>query len=129
MAIELVSRILINQHALNALLLEAIWQDLNGLGPGTDMWWHGDWPTIRETIRSAWKRSPPHPLDSKEDLYLHLGNMRIYVNEGIRNFASPNARFVFDSAIDPEHGIGVLSDGTKILGVGYSYDVLPYPSS
>lgn len=129
-SIQLANLIIANQHKLNALLLEAVWQDLNGLGPSSEMWWHGDWPTIREMIQSGWKRAlPPPPLDAKEDLYLHMGNMRICINEGDGNYPPGCARFAFDSAIDPEHGVGVLSDGRKILGVGYSYDVCPYPTS
>lgn len=125
--IHLANLIIANQHALNELLLEAVWQDLNGLGPSSGMWWHGDWPTIREMIRSGWKHAPPPPpLDSKDDLYSHLGNLRIYINDDNRNQLPGCARFAFDSAIDPEHGVGVLCDGRKILGVGYSYDSTPY---
>lgn len=129
-SIQLANLIIANQHALNDIVLDAVWQDLNGLGPRSIMWWHGDWRTIREMIQLGWKRKPPAPpIDSKDDLYLHMGNMRIYLDEDNGNYPRELALLAFDSAIDPEHGVGVLTDGRKILGVGYSSDVVPYPNS
>ena len=38
----------------------------------------------------------------------------------------PNASINFAAAFDEEHGVGVLSDGTRVLGIGYISDATPY---
>lgn len=124
-AVGLADKVIANQELLNKRLLNAVWEDLNGRGPETGMWWHGDWRTIREMLVSGWKTTPP-PLDSEADLNLHLGHAAIFIEPSHQDYPKPCVRFSFQSAIDPEHGIGVLSDGVRILGVGYCYCVSLY---
>jgi hypothetical protein len=35
----------------------------------------------------------------------------------------------FHATFDDEHGLGVLTDGKKVLGIGNAIDVLPYRKS
>ena len=48
--------------------------------------------------------------------------LRLYVHEEVERYPKPIAELTFAAAFDPEHGVGVLTDGKKILGTGYSGD-------
>ncbi len=124
-AILLANKIISNQQSLNERVLNAVWEDLNGRGPDTGMWWHGDRHTIHEAIHSEWRSTPP-PLDAKQDLYKLMGRACIYVKPNHQDYKRICSLIAFDSAIAPGHGIGVLCDGQRILGVGYSYCVSLY---
>lgn len=124
-SIEIADRVIRNQHLLAKRILNAVWNDLNGRGPETGMWWHGDMATIHEQIDSSYAMGEEMPLNVKEDLFSLMGGCSINIENSVYQYEKTCARICFDTAIDLEHGLGILSDGTRVLGVGYQ-DVSPY---
>ncbi len=49
-AIELAATVLENQNALVATVANALWEDFNGRGPASGMWWHGDLEEVFEYL-------------------------------------------------------------------------------
>jgi hypothetical protein len=41
----------------------------------------------------------------------------------------PLAELSFAAAFEEEHGVGILTDGKAIVGIGYSSDVKPFKKS
>jgi hypothetical protein len=52
----------------------------------------------------------------------------ICVRPRVEGYDKPIVELRFAAAFEEEHGVGVLTDGGKILGTGYSVDVTPYES-
>ncbi len=123
------STVLDNELQLVPDMLDAIWSDLNGQGPKSGMWWHGD---LANAHGGGNGDSAVH--DSLDDQELpmptcanDLSKVLEPKNLTIRSHPSlPGhwlAEFNFHAGFDVEHGVGVLTDGVKILGIGYSSDV------
>lgn len=65
-------------------------------------------------------------LTETEDLLLYLGAPSIYIQSSTYGYDQPCATIMFESTFEPEHGIGMLTDGNRILGIGYQMDVSPF---
>jgi hypothetical protein len=125
---SLAAKVLDNESRLVPKILEAVWADLNDRGPDSGMWWHGDLPNAYRggnwasfAFDSLRGFDLPVPT-SAEDLLTILGPKDLTIR---RDFSPPEpwiAEFNFDSGYDVEHGVGVLTDGSAILGIGYSSD-------
>jgi hypothetical protein len=50
----------------------------------------------------------------------------INVRKKVFGYPKPVVELSFTAAFDDEHGMGALTDGTKILGLGYICDVTPF---
>ena len=46
----------------------------------------------------------------------------------VDGYDKPIVELSFGAAFEEEHGVGILTDGAKIIGIGYSYDVTPFES-
>lgn len=120
--------ILDSQWQLVPKLLKAIWADLNGRGPDSGMWWHGDLPNahrggnwtseVNDLLVGYELPVPAAPEDLRKVLQPKYLTIR-------RDLSPPGpwiGEFNFHSGFDVEHGVGVLTDGVEILGIGYSSD-------
>jgi hypothetical protein len=125
---SLAATILDNESRLVPRLLDAVWADLNGRGPDSGMWWHGDLPNAYRggnwaSVAFDALRGFGLPVPtSAEDLLQVLRPDELTIR---RDFSPPKpwiGEFSFYSGFDVEHGVGVLTDGVDILGVGYSSD-------
>jgi hypothetical protein len=92
------------------------------------MWWHGDLPyahrggnfasAVYENLNDFELPVPACPFDlmkilEPKDLLIR------------RDFSPPKlwlAELNFHAGFDVEHGMGVLTNGVEILGIGYSSD-------
>jgi hypothetical protein len=117
-----------NEPRLMPTVLEAIWSDLNDRGPDSGMWWHGDLPyayrggnfgsDVYDSLTRFELPVPACPFDL----------MKILEPKDllIRRDLSPPEPWVaslnFHAGFDVEHGLGVLTNGVEILGIGYSAD-------
>jgi len=93
------------------------------------MWWHGDLATIHGNIASRYGMGKQMPLDAKHDLFNLIGAVSICIEKAVYRHERPCARICFDAAFETEHGLGILTDGYRVLGVGYLADVRPYRRS
>jgi len=138
--LDVVTRVIERQSLLVPAVLDALWRDFYGLPPHSGMWWHGDLAEITATMDpdfelpdspealQAWdKHVSSRPLpDSPEVLYAWLRLASISGTESGPGYRRPMVQLKFDTAIDEEHGIGVLTDGISVLGIGYGDDASPF---
>jgi hypothetical protein len=123
---SLVVTVLENESRLIPKMLHALWLDLNGRGPESGMWWHGDLPNayrggnwasgVHDSLIAEGLPVPNCP----DDLMKILEPIRLTIR---RDFSLPEqwvAEFNFHSGFEVEHGVGVLTDGAEILGIGYN---------
>lgn len=122
----LAATILATESGIMQKAMEAIWSDLNGQGPDSGMWWHGDLPcayrggnwasAVHESLTSWKLHVPKCPDDLKKVLEPKDLTVR-------REFSQPKpwiGELNFHAGFDVEHGVGVLTDGIDVLGIGYS---------
>jgi hypothetical protein len=125
---SLAAAVLDNEPRLMPTVLEAIWSDLNGRGLDSGMWWHGDLPyaylggnfasAVQENLTDF---ALPIPA-SASDLLKILEPKDLLIR---RDFSPPDqwlASLNFHAGFEVEHGLGVLTNGVEILGIGYSVD-------
>src|SRR6516225_11010414 len=87
-AIELASRVLANQAELAAAVTRALWEDFNGRGPDSGMWWHGDLERV-----AAWCLDDP-PV-SPDDLLAVMKLSVITIRKGLNDHDEPVAELSF----------------------------------
>jgi hypothetical protein len=118
-AIAVAAAVLTNAAALVPVVTRGLWDDFTGVGPYSGMWWHGDLESVAEEMP---------PLEAPDDLRLVLRITGVHVRKPnyVRDREMVELRF--DAAFEQEHGIGVLTDGQRVLGNGYAYDVSPFKS-
>lgn len=125
-AASIATRVLKNQTLLVSRIKTALWKDLHGQGENSGMWWHGDLKSIREAIASSSGDKKPLPFSEPDDLDALIGCPSILVQESIYLYEKPVATIKFEAAFDEEHGLGVLTDGNRVLGIGYQMDAGPF---
>ena len=86
------------------------------------MWWHGDLDQVADGLEDA-ELTPPKKAD---DMFKLMNFAGIRVHPSVHRFKKPIAELYFGAAFEEEHGVGVLTDGERILGTGYSLDVTPF---
>ena len=122
--IAIAAKVMANLEALAKKMTASLWEDLNGRGPDSGMWWHGHGD--RDQFTDLMGNSREDPPEREEDL---LGLMRPYairVHKQVDGYEKAVAEIIFRAAFEEEHGVGVLTDGTKILGHGYGGDATPF---
>ncbi len=125
-AVTVALRIIKNQDVLAKRIAKAVWNDLQGSGEASGMWWHGDISTINEMIDAGFKDRKRKPFEKPDDINLLIGAPSVMIRESIWLYEKPSATIMFEAAFDIEHGLGVLTDGHRILGTGYQTSVTPY---
>lgn len=105
---------------LNLLLnkcLQLLFDDISGINNiDSGMWWHNSLDHVNEIIVDKGK------LENVSAFYDLLCCPTIKIAEYEGGYDSPCSIIGFDSPIDIEHGIGFLTDGEKVLGIGYKAD-------
>ena len=114
--IALVEAVVRNASALATSIARSLWQDFQGKGRASGMWWHGDLDQVNENMDEE--------LATEKDIYSSMRLQSITVR---REFGKkPLAELDFRAALELEHGVGILTDGKKVVGIGYALDVTPY---
>lgn len=115
---RLALKIVANQEKLAKKIKQAYFDELWGKGPNSGMWWHGDEEARQYCADVLQKRVKRTTIASPDDFELLLGDPSIQITD---DEASPKqfARISFGSAFEDEHGTEALTDGTKIVGIGY----------
>jgi hypothetical protein len=123
-AVALAEKVLADPAALVSKVTRALWDDFNGRGPESGMWWHGDLDQVAEGMDDADLPPPQGP----DDLLKIMQLFRIRVRKGADGHGKPVVELCFWAAFEEEHNVGVLTDGEKVLGTGYHIDVSPFKS-
>jgi hypothetical protein len=117
----LAAKVVANQAGLVVKIADALWEGFNGRGPDYGVWWHGRLENVAKVVGP--KRVPRTPQDVLRLLQVDAVFIRS-ASPGIAGFEKPAAEIAFHAAFEPEHGIGVLTDGDAILGIGHTLDVV-----
>jgi hypothetical protein len=112
-----------SQARIAELVLATFWDEFNGRGAVSGLWWRGKLEQIRATVEA----SGLGPLEGPADLKRLLRLTDVAIAPFIDGSDEPVAQLCFVAAFEPEHGVGVLTDGQAILGTGYMMEVQPYP--
>jgi hypothetical protein len=118
----LAAKVLANQRALAERVVAALWEDVNGRGPRSGMWWHGASDDVADAMEED---GLPRPA-AAGDLITGLRVMEVCVRPHVEGYDRPVAELTFAAAFEQEHGLGVLTDGERILGIGYMGDAEPF---
>jgi len=122
-----VARLTIKNHRyLIDEALKALFDDFVGDGPGSEMWWHSAIDHVREIVVSRAVATDSIQLNNPEDLHALLGKPSIRAQEYGYGYDKPCTTICFEAVFEPEHGIGILTNGSEVLGVGYQMDVSPF---
>ena len=117
-----ISRLTIDNH--ESLIREgllALYNDILGDKVDSGMWWHSEIDEMRKD-GADFISGNKGLLTSQDDLTAFLGKPSIYVQNFGYAYGKPCSTIIFNSMIDPEHGIGLLTDGESILGIGYGIE-------
>ena len=115
--VAVAKRILGNGESLVEKVLKALWLDFNGRGPGSGMWWNGNLADVTKYILDP-KTKQPIELGEPSDIapLMRLMSMRIAPEH--REFKKPLAELAFRAEFEIEHGVEILPDGSRVLGIG-----------
>jgi hypothetical protein len=108
-----------HQRQVVAEIVRLLWESLAGTGRYIPI---GDMQAVTETLA---RQNIPAPR-SAESLTPLLGLYRITVQGRAFEHDEPVIWLDFHAALEEEHGIGVLTDGQHVLGIGYAGDVYPF---
>jgi hypothetical protein len=116
------SKVVAKQAELVVKVAEALWDDFSGRGPDYGNWWHGSLEKVAKKVVR-----PKRPLREPKDVLPLLQVDAVFIRSaypGMPGYDKPAAEIAFHAAFEPEHGVGVLTDGDQILGIGYTLDVV-----
>jgi hypothetical protein len=122
--IAVAAAVLDGQDELARKVIDGLWDDFNGRGPDSGMYWHGDLDAVAEGL--DWGDEDAEPPGSANDLPKLMSLNGITVRTEAYGYDKPVAELSFSAAFEEEHGVGILTDGRTIIGIGYSSDVEPF---
>lgn len=125
--ISVAAAVLGYQDELARKVIDGLWDDFNGRGPDSGMYWHGDLDAVAEGLE--WGDEDAEPPTSAKDLLKLMSLNGIIIRRGVHGYDKPVAELSFSAAFEDEHGVGILTDGRTIIGIGYSSDVQPFKCS
>jgi hypothetical protein len=123
-AIMLGLRVVASQARLPLMVVSALWDEFDGRGPDSGMWWCAGMDAVIKDFEYNGCAIPTGP----EDLFPAMRFSGVWIREALYEYNNPIALLPFTALFEVEHGVGVLTDGSKILGTGYMMDVSPYGS-
>lgn len=122
--VRLALKIVVNQEKIAKKIKAAFYDDILGKGPHSGMWWHNNEEARAFCGEVLAKRRKRREVESPDDFDVLLGEPAITIWDVTD--PKPFARIDFGSAFEDEHGAEAITDGTKILGLGYQGDAAPY---
>ncbi len=86
-AVTLAERVIGSADAIVPMVTAALWDDFNGRGPDSGMWWNGDLSTVADMMAGT-DLPPP---GSADDLLALMQLFRISVRKGVNATSSPSS--------------------------------------
>ena len=111
--VHLVLEILANQEILVPAVTQALWDDFNGVEK-SNMWWHGHLDRVVAAMNA--EEAPQEPSDLLGEMQLSS----LSVRKEFDHHDGPAVILNFHASFEEEHGVGILTDGQTILGLGYA---------
>ena len=106
--------------------ITALFEDMTGAGRNSGTWWHANISQVREIVTSRIVDPDSVAISEPCDLALAMGQPSILIQEFGYDYDDPCGVINFEAIFEPEHGVGFLTDGVQILGVGFQMDVSPF---
>ena len=114
--VALAEKLVTDPERLVTMVTTALWEDFNGRGPSSGMWWHGDVESIDRNYRQMKLPSPKEP----DDLFSVLQLTGVTVFDEWWDHPAAIGYLDFLAAFEEEHGVSILTRGDEVLGTGYS---------
>jgi hypothetical protein len=114
--VALLDKVMADPGALVDRVVNALWEDFNGRGPDSGVWWRGNMKTIGKQFQAARLPPPKGPHDLLPAL--QLTGLSIF-NEWW-DHPAPILYLDFHAAFEEEHGVSMLGDADRMLGMGFS---------
>ena len=108
-----------HQQQVVSEIVRLLWASLTNTGRYIPI---GDMEAVTDTLT---RQNIPAPRCA-EDLLPLMQLYRISVGAYAFDRADPVISLDFHAALEEEHGIGVLTHGQDVLGIGYACDVQPF---
>ena len=123
---SLALRIVKNETELVKKIKRAVSMELCGTGPDSGMYWREEPEPLEEcfeTLRRA-KIETPKIRPDHVDYLIGAPSITIWVHDESPRRAE--AILDFSAAFEDEHGLVLLTNGSRILGIGFSDDPSPF---
>lgn len=122
--ISIAKRVIKNEASLAKKLIRALFDDLNRSGLDFEMWWRGDTQTILEFMDENMRLK--FDLCVEGDIRKLIGSPSVWIRPKVDCYKKQCPVILFEAAFDPEHGLGVLTDGSNVIGNGYQMSASPF---
>jgi hypothetical protein len=113
--VQLAEKVLADPDKLVDAVAQALWEDFNGRGPTTGMWWYGGMDQVSQCFADKGLSPPAKPQDILPALQL----TDLDVFNHLWEYPHAAAVLSFRAAFEEEHGLCIVTDGEKVLGTGY----------
>src|SRR5688572_15310045 len=110
--VALLDALLADPAALVGRVVATLWEDFNGRGPDSGMWWHGDMKTLNKSFKSQGLSTPKKP----DDLLPALQLTGVTVFKEWWDHPAPIGYLDFHAAFEREHGVTLLTGADEALG-------------
>jgi hypothetical protein len=114
--VSLLDNVMADPRALVDRVVNALWEEFNGRGADSGVWWRDNIKQINKSFASD-GLPPPKRAD---DLLpaLQLTSLSIF-NEWW-DYPAPILYLDFHAAFEEEHGVAMLGDSERMLGAGFA---------
>lgn len=121
-AVGMARRLVADSAGMAAKVIAAVRDDFTGRGPGSGSCWQGELERVAEALE--YEEVPP-PAGA-EDIGRLLRLSEILVHKAEQRLDEAVIELSFQAAFEVEHGVGVLTDGERVLGLGYVLEAEPF---
>jgi hypothetical protein len=120
-ALALLEPLVANAAKLPDLIVDALWNELSGGETENGHWWAR--PGGLEIANEALDEGS---IAQRDDLWRVLRPQSMFVRRDRHGDGELTPGVSFHCDFEEEHGLDVLTDGTKVLGTGYQLDAEKY---
>jgi hypothetical protein len=116
----LLEPLIANASRLPDLIVDALWNELSGGESENGHWWArpGGLETVNEGL--------DEPITKRDDLWGVLRPNALFVQKDVHGDGQLTPGLAFTCDFEMEHSLDVLTDGTRVLGTGYTLEAEKY---
>jgi hypothetical protein len=102
------------------IILDALWTDIQGGDVDSGHWWHAGLEELNENYSTGY--NDIDPIESTQDLAQSL----VFNGVVMGHQHETAVEVSFSCEWEDEHGISVLVDDDRVIGLGYALDLEPF---